>query len=192
MYVIHRNLPLRLPSRTWVCSSEDQVQRVCNSPWVTGTLVASDMQGIDCTLGQEIWCSYGFFLASGSSAPTGIMYGSGTAAWIMGLDWRARYIEEPAVIATYRRYMAPLGFFLASGIFCFSEDHACSWHCYLDLGTGGIKCEGMLVASDTRKLALLESLQWILLPAELSGNLGLFLASGNWHGKADWSFSCSV
>ena len=27
MYVIHRNLLLRLPSRTWVCSSEDQVQR---------------------------------------------------------------------------------------------------------------------------------------------------------------------
>ena len=42
------------------------------------------------------------------------MHGSGTAAWIMGLDWRVRYIEEPAVMATGD--MMLLGFFLASGI----------------------------------------------------------------------------
>ena len=43
------------------------------------------------------------------------MHGSGTAAWIMGLGWRARYVEEPAVMATGD--MVPLGFSLASGIF---------------------------------------------------------------------------
>ena len=83
------------------------------------------------------------------------MHGSGTAAWIIGLDWRVRYIEEPAVMAT--DYGA-IRVFSSLWHFCFSEDHVWSWHCYLDhRHPGGIKCEGMLAASGTRKLALLES-----------------------------------
>ena len=33
---------------------------------------------------RKIWCSYGIFLASGSSAPVGIKCGGGTVALIMG------------------------------------------------------------------------------------------------------------
>ena len=155
MYVIHRNLPLRLPSRTWVCSSEDQVQR-----WYS-------------SLGHR---DPGSIRYAGESVATGA--GDMMLLWIFPSLWQfcpsrdhawkwhscldygiglESQVHRGTSCHSHRRYGA-IRVFSSLWHFCFSEDHACSWHCYLDhRHPGGIKCEGMLVASDTRKLALLES-----------------------------------
>lgn len=124
-------------------------------PWVTGTLVASDMQGNSPGHWGRRYDALADFPSLWQFCPSRDHAWKWHSCLDYGIGLESQ-VHRGTSCHSHRRYGAIRGFFLASALL--SEDHACSWHCYLThRHPGGIKCEGMLVASDTRKLALLES-----------------------------------
>ena len=83
MWVIHRSLLLRLPSRTWVCPSEDQVWRYCSCLDHRGP--GSTRYSVELvTMGTGDMALLKFFLPSGSSVLVRIKHGGSMAAWMAG------------------------------------------------------------------------------------------------------------
>ena len=144
MWVIHKNLLLRVHWRIWFCASVDWVCKWCSSLDYRDPGDAR-YAGKSGHYRHRRYDTIRVFLAYGIFAPVGIKHGDGTATWIAGT------LVVPGVQGKWWLWAEEIQhfriFFLVSGCFASSKDQ--TWRLYSCLEHGDLHdamCLGMPAA----------------------------------------------